>query len=124
MFVLDIVSYKLNYVEEKPSAQRNRWAFRHLGVYHHHRHDSDLFILLHCSEETALISTLKRLFAQPGDAPVLEILRRQPARLHEVLLSCHIENWRPYLREQGFEFSRIVSHFPLFWSTSSTSGKR
>lgn len=111
----DVILYKLNYVEQNRRGGRDPWSSRHVAVYHHHRPDRDLFILIHCTEETALVKSLSVVSTRDQDfLQLLGILTRDPLRLHELVISSYADNWGPYLRYLGESFSDIVRRVASF----------
>jgi len=104
--------YKLNFVEQNWRTSHDPWSFRHVGVYHQHLAGFDLFILLHCqpaSELPAKLDSLVEDMSSPEDS--VGTLRRDlcthPEMLHNLVLSCYLDNWRSYLRYLGANFAKI-----------------
>ncbi len=107
--------YKLNFVERNGRANHDPWSFRHVGVYHQHQARLDLFILLHCQAASELPAKLENVVenmssSSKGAGALRQDLCTQPKRLHTLILSCYLDNWRLYLRYLGDKFARIVSH--------------
>ncbi|KAI1075591.1 hypothetical protein F5B20DRAFT_594948 [Whalleya microplaca] len=106
-----VLTYKLNYVEQNKRGGQNPWSFRHVGVYHQHKHDKDLIILLHCSATSSLSLKLSQMLNQnaniTGSKGFLESFYHDPAMIHSMILGCYIDNWRPYLRHLGRKFSKL-----------------
>lgn len=116
-----VLLYKLNYVEQNRRNAMTPWSFRHVGVYHHHKPGSDLFILLHSQPTSLLSERLEQLIddASTGSSArsIREKLCGSPSSLHILALSCYLDNWRPWLRFLGSEFSGILSLLhPSGWS--------
>lgn len=102
--------YKLNYMEPNNRGRREPWSTRPTGVYHHHEHQFDLYILIHCSQESMLYQKL--LAADVDLGTITDISHGQlgrSIRLHDLVIQCYLNNWRPYLRWLGDKFSPIAS---------------
>ncbi|KAI3398691.1 hypothetical protein diail_8730 [Diaporthe ilicicola] len=111
---LDTLSYKLNYVEPNDRNVSERWSSRHLGVYHEHEVDFDLYILVHCSRSSALYSMCSSASgSRPGSQNALKDIAQNPERLHDLILQTYVHHWRPYLRSWGNEVSKMVSSTQL-----------
>ncbi|KAJ0110069.1 hypothetical protein J7T55_014872 [Diaporthe amygdali] len=82
------LSYKLNYIEPNDRDVSERWSSRHLGVYHEHGADFDLYILVHCSS-------------------ILADIAKDPVSLHDLILQMYVHHWKPYLRSWGNELSKM-----------------
>jgi len=113
----DIISYKLNFIEQNHRGGQDPWSFRQVGIYHHYRAEptaSDFFIVVHCTRETAFYRRLASILPAPSknakpaspNTSLLESLRKQPEKLlHGLAISCYAGNWRPYLRYLGKKFA-------------------
>lgn len=100
------LSYKLNFVEPNKRGGRDPWSRRHLGVYHHHTSESDLYILLHCTSSSALYQQLAPAAKNGGAVErLLTDIFEHPGSLHDAIMACYIHNWRFYLRDMGDEVS-------------------
>lgn len=106
--------YKLNFVEPNHRRGPAPWSTRHLGVYHHHRADSDLFILVHCSKNSLLYTKLLAERLREAALPVLIGLSKRPSGLHELVLESYVRYWLPYLKWLGEGFSELVSGHRTF----------
>ncbi|ORY60026.1 uncharacterized protein BCR38DRAFT_488219 [Pseudomassariella vexata] len=120
-----VLSYKLNYVERNHRPGQDPWSFRHVGVYHHHKDDQDLIILLHCSPTSSLYVKLAQHVKHDSENPsatrrLVEFCHR-PELLHRLTLACYVDNWRPYLRYLGDQFSKINNRAMV--STAEHTGK-
>lgn len=105
----DTLSYKLNFVELNNRNVSERWSSRHLGVYHHHEADFDLYILVHCSRSSALYSKLTPKSTSPhGSKDHLQDIVQDPGSLHDLILQTYVPKWRPYLRSWGNELAKMV----------------
>ncbi|KAK4100185.1 hypothetical protein N658DRAFT_428345, partial [Parathielavia hyrcaniae] len=107
--------YKLNFVERNGRANHDPWSFRHVGVYHRHQAGLDLFILLHCQVASELPEKLQSVVDNMSSASktagsLRQNLCKQPERLHTLILSCYLDNWRSYLRYLGAKFARIAGY--------------
>ncbi|KAH8890572.1 hypothetical protein GQ53DRAFT_650201 [Thozetella sp. PMI_491] len=107
-----VLLYKLNFVEENLRGGQDPWSFRQVGMYHHHKSNFDLFIVIHCTKSTAFYSRLASLTSANEDTPgpsgtLLRTLRQRPESLHSLLLSCYYGNWRLHLRYLGQMFDEI-----------------
>ncbi|KAI8629047.1 hypothetical protein F5Y19DRAFT_88008 [Xylariaceae sp. FL1651] len=118
--------YKLNYIEKNHRSGPVAWSFRHVGVYHHHTPDRDDIILLHCSPTSALNVRLLSMLSeseaegnQPGTG--FQMIHRDPRVIHELVLSCYVDNWRPYIRHLGDQFSKINN--PAMIQTAERTGQ-
>lgn len=112
------VSYQINYVEET-HRKIIPWSWRHTGVYHH-RHQPgqgkkghDLFILLQPNETGVLdkrILTGLGILAESRPQPFLDPVYGSdyPIKIHSIVLSSFIGNWRWYLRHLGDQFEEYV----------------
>lgn len=88
-----------------------------MGIYHHHKKGLDIFIIVHCTRDTAFYKRMAALLPSSpptGEGPaaassLLVRIRDQPESLHNLLLSCYSGNWRPYLRYLGKIFADRVS---------------
>jgi hypothetical protein len=106
----DCLSYKLNFVEPNRRGGKDPWSRRHLGVYHHHTSESDLYILLHCTSSSALYQQLAPSAKNSGAVErLLTDVFEHPGSLHDAILACYIHHWRFYLRDMGDEVSSMVS---------------
>lgn len=106
----DTLSYKLNFVEPNYRNVSERWSSRHLGVYHQHEADFDLFVLVHCSRSSALYGRLMpKSMSSQGRNDYLKDVSQDPESLHGLILQGYAHNWRPYLRSWGNELSKMVS---------------
>ncbi|KAL1979978.1 hypothetical protein VTN96DRAFT_4843 [Rasamsonia emersonii] len=109
------ISYQMNYVEENFRDPHNPWSFRHTGVYHQHQHDDhplqfDLFVLLHPNQSSVLdAQVLEWLGIDPSKTPLATSSSTSdmpdPERLHLLVLSSFLDNWRWYLRYLGERFN-------------------
>lgn len=105
----DTLSYKLNFVELNNRNVSERWSSRHLGVYHQHEADFDLYVLIHCSRSSALYSRLTpNSTTTHGSNYNLQDIIQSPGSLHDLVLQTYVHNWRPYLRSWGNELSKMV----------------
>lgn len=112
------ISYQMNYVEENFRDPHNPWSFRHTGVYHQHQHDDhplqfDLFVLLHPNQSSVLdAQVLEWLGIDPSKTPLATSSSTSdmpdPERLHLLVLSSFLDNWRWYLRYLGERFNDAV----------------
>lgn len=100
------LSYKLNFVEPNNRDVSERWSSRHLGVYHRHEADFDLYVLIHCSRSSALYT---RFAKEPtrGPSNYMHGIFKDPESIHGLVLQGYANNWRPYLRSWGNELSRM-----------------
>lgn len=109
---VDVVSYKLNFFEKNARGGRNPWSSRHAGIYHHHKSDSDLFIILNCVRQTSFRKNLQTLIqsgATSGQPGRLSGIAHNPELLHVMLLHDYFDNWKYYLDTLGTKFEKIVS---------------
>ncbi|QDS67852.1 hypothetical protein FKW77_007579 [Venturia effusa] len=104
------ISYQLNYVEENRRGGYDPWSFRHTGVYHRHTSNSDLFILLHPTQDSIfedhLLSMLGINLIEISTEPIASAaLADDPYRLHSLVLASFLDNWRWYFRYLGDHFA-------------------
>lgn len=105
----DTLSYKLNFVEPNNRNVSERWSSRHLGVYHQHESEFDLYVLVHCSRSSALYGRfMPKSMSSHGPNDYLQDVSEDPESLHGLILQAYVHNWRPYLRAWGNELSRMV----------------
>lgn len=110
----DTLSYKLNFVELNNRNVSERWSSRHLGVYHQHEADFDLYVLVHCSRSSALYSKLTpKSVSSHGQNGHLKGIVQDSGSLHDLILQAYAHNWRPYLRSWGNELAKMVSTLRL-----------
>jgi hypothetical protein len=99
-------------VEENFRKGQDKWSFRHTGVYHHHTSDFDLFILLHPNSngilESRLLSMLGTESSSTAESSQLAQFRKDPYRLHLLVMSSFFDNWRWYFRDLGEDFRAEV----------------
>ncbi|KAG6360991.1 hypothetical protein INS49_009210 [Diaporthe citri] len=102
------LSYKLNFVELNNRNVSERWSSRHLGVYHQHEADFDLYVLVHCSRSSALYSRFTPTSTGPhGQHDQLQDIVQNQGSLHDLVLQTYVRNWRPYLSSSGNELSKM-----------------
>lgn len=122
-----VLLYKLNYVEQNRRSSQDQWSFRHVGVYHHHKQNSDLFILLHCQPTSMLSVKLEQLIDDASTGVSAQAIRERlcanPGSLHSLTLSCYLDNWRPYLRYLGKQFSRINDQAMIMSGSVTTTAE-
>ncbi|KAI3321710.1 hypothetical protein HD806DRAFT_145170 [Xylariaceae sp. AK1471] len=103
--------YKLNYVEKNHRSGPAVWSFRHVGVYHYHTPAWDMILLLHCSPTSALNGRLLDMVRNEDQGKHsrtgLHMIHKDPCVIHQLVLSCYVDNWRPYIRHLGDQFSKI-----------------
>lgn len=114
----DTLSYKLNFVELNNRNVSERWSSRHLGVYHQHEADFDLYVLIHCSRSSALYNRFTpKSMSSHGQHGQLKDIVQDPGSLHDLILQAYVHNWRPYLRSWGNELAKMVRVLRLLnWS--------
>lgn len=119
----DTLSYKLNFVELNNRNVSERWSSRHLGVYHQHEEDFDLYVLVHCSRSSALYTRFTPKSTSPhGPKYDLQDIVQDPGSLHDLILQTYVPKWRPYLRSWGNELAKMVRTLRL--GTCQNSGTR
>ncbi|KAF2671065.1 hypothetical protein BT63DRAFT_207541 [Microthyrium microscopicum] len=94
------ISYLLNYVEENHRNPSKPWSFRRTAVYHDQQADFDFFLLLHPNNTDTFSRRVERLFMPSIPREVnldAQKLALDPSRLHLLVLSSYVENWRPYI---------------------------
>jgi hypothetical protein len=100
--------YELSYMELS-GREPGDLVGRHTGVYHAHSKDLDLFILLQCKGQTAAEQRLRDLNSpEPRIRQELSKLCENPFRLHMLLASSYVHNWRPYLGALVRDFNSRV----------------
>jgi hypothetical protein len=100
--------YELSYMELS-GREPGDLVGRHTGVYHAHSQDLDLFILLQCKGQTAAEQRIRDLNSpEPRIREELSKLCENPFRLHMLLASSYIHNWRPYLGALVRDFNSRV----------------
>ena len=103
------LSYRFNYVEEVK--RRDPWTFRHTAVYHKHRADTDIILILHPSPTTKSRLDSRILGLEAADQrnqPLIRSILQNPYHLHSLVLSSYLENWRWYMKYKGEQFSTEV----------------
>ena len=103
------LSYEIRYMEHVGRKVAAPWSERHTGVYHHHEEDFDLFVLLQSVENN---TAEQRLRSMPSTAAGIKDLRaicKNPFRLHVLIASSYMLNWRWHLRTMTREFNEMVS---------------
>lgn len=116
-----VVMYKLNYVEMNGRGPKNSWSNRHMGIYHHHTQDSDLYILVHCSPESSMRKRMTKLLETSKITTSNRWLFDRPQDLHLLAISCYADNWRMYLRHIGNRFAHLNDI--AMTSTAETPGQ-
>ncbi|KAF8246074.1 hypothetical protein K440DRAFT_685745 [Wilcoxina mikolae CBS 423.85] len=94
--------YLLRYPEQNGRDYSQKWSIRRTGVYHHFDPNtkSSVFIFLHPVRGARTQARIKELCSSPKS---LKSTQAHPLRLHLLLLSSYIDNWRWYLRDYGYE---------------------
>ncbi|KAH6682672.1 hypothetical protein B0J14DRAFT_673055 [Halenospora varia] len=100
------ISYQLRYMENNRRLHGDPWSLRQTGVYHQYsgRGDDDtknLWVLLHPVNESVVCSRLES--AASSDLGVEE-MKFNPMRLHLLIFSSYIDNWRLYLHDITRQF--------------------
>lgn len=97
------IAYELRYVElNKRVRSQDPWSLRHTGIYHHHKSDLDLFIVLHPVQNSLFETCITNL---EGNGPACAKICTDPFKLHSMLFNSYLDNWRWYFRYLGDIFS-------------------
>jgi len=99
------ISYQIRYREENFRGGSNPWSLRQTGVYHHHTDDHDLFILLNSTQDSAFEMRILQLLKQDTERTQL---CQNLFRMHVLLFSTYMEQWRWYFRHLGAQFEKKV----------------
>lgn len=107
------ISYQLRYMENNRRLNGDPWSLRQTGVYHQYSGGGDddtknLWVLLHPVRESVVCSRLESAaFSDLG----VEEMKFNPMRLHLLIFSSYIDNWRLYLHDITRQFLMLAS-FP------------
>ena len=84
----------------------NPWSIRQTGVYHRYSplENSSVWLLLHPLANSIAQKRLNDCYSRPHCG-----LNINPLRIHILLLSSYLDNWRWYLKDLGNTFLKIVS---------------
>lgn len=102
------LSYELRYMEHSGRAIKP-WSERHTGVYHHHREDFDLFILLQSVADSTAERRLRNMSKSESGIKELQNMSENPFRLHALIASSYVLDWRWKLRTLAQSFEETVS---------------
>jgi hypothetical protein len=93
-----VTMYLLNYVELNNRNSEKPWSFRRTAIYHDKRSDFDFFLILHPNDGGSFNVRFEKLcFGPSPQATQIQKLLDMPSRLHLLLLSSYIDNWRQYI---------------------------
>lgn len=103
------ICYQLRYVEYNDHAQGDQWSERQIGVYHSFSSASStsgIMVLLHAQISSKAQRRLEDAFS---DGKYNQDSLISPLRLHLLILSSYVNNWRWYMDELGSTCLRLVS---------------
>ncbi|KAJ4393223.1 hypothetical protein N0V93_002431 [Gnomoniopsis smithogilvyi] len=89
--------------------EKRRENAHHLDICCRHDEGGDFYILLHCSPKSTLaqkFAPMERQMSVPAGSH--HEIKVPVGSLHDLVLDCYIDNWRPYLRHIGNELEEIV----------------
>lgn len=95
-------------MEPNDHAQGEKWSERQIGVYHRFSlapNTKDIMILLHPMLESKAQKRLDNMFSE-GKYNGTSITN--PLRLHLLIFSIYMDNWRWYMDELGLACLRLV----------------
>ncbi|CAF9911789.1 MAG: hypothetical protein HETSPECPRED_000445 [Heterodermia speciosa] len=101
------LSYQIRYTEENKRSSVRPWSLRQTGVYHHHSLNPqfDLFIFIHPKEDSLVEESLMSLSESTAASQAsLKAICENPFRIHMLLFSSYLDNWRWYFRYLDEEF--------------------
>lgn len=100
------ICYLFKYVEKNGRPNGNPWSIRQSGVYHRYspKLNSNVWLLLHPLADSVAQRRLNDWYSRPHHS-----LNINPLRIHILLLSSYLDNWRWYLKDLGNTFLNIVS---------------
>ena len=105
------ICYQLRYVEYNDHAQGGPWSERQIGVYHSFSsapNTKGVMILLHAQLTSKAQGRLEDAFSE---GRYNQNSLTSPLRLHLLILSSYIDNWRWYMNELGSTCLRLVRIF-------------
>ena len=91
---------------ERDDLPGDKWRMRQTGIHHvHTRSDAltDLWLIFHPQPDSVFAEKLLRLPSDPSSA---SMLRGNPLRIQEMLLSSYMDNWRWYMKYQADRLTR------------------
>ena len=107
------LSYQIRYTEENKRSSVRPWSLRQTGVYHHHSLNPqfDLFIFIHPKEHSLVEESLMSLSESTAASQAsLKAICENPFRIHMLLFSSYLDNWRWYFRYLDEEFEGMVGY--------------
>lgn len=115
-YISEALTYQIRYAEENQRSTEVPWSVRQTGVYHFQskKTEFDLFIFLHPLKGSIVENQLTGL-ARIGKAnsSLLDSIFHDPYRLHILLFSSYLNNWRWYFRYLGENFQKKVCTYCL-----------
>jgi hypothetical protein len=104
------ISYQLRYVERNKRKCGDPWSLRQTGVHHKYTAKDDLspenmWILFHPVPKSAAYKRLQETTA--ADLRGRDT-QTDPLRLHLLVFSSYVDNWRPYFHDMTRQFLELV----------------
>ena len=102
------ICYQLRYVERNDHKQGRKWSERQIGVYHKFseaRQEPGIMILLHAMQNSRAQVRLEKAFRS---GYYHENSPASPLRLHLLIFSTYIDEWRWYMDDLGKHCLDIV----------------
>lgn len=102
------ICYQLRYVEPNNHAQGESWSERQIGVYHRFSlapKAKGVMILLHAMLDS---KAQRRLDATFSAGRYNENFNSTPLRLHVLIFTAYMDNWRWYMDDLGGLCLRLV----------------
>lgn len=102
------ICYQLRYVEPNNHAQGENWSERQIGVYHRFSlapKAKGVMILLHAMLDSKAQRRLDETFSA---GRYNENSNSAPLRLHALIFTAYMDNWRWYMDDLGGRYLRLV----------------
>jgi hypothetical protein len=111
------IFYQFWYVEKNNRKQGDPWSTRQTGIYHrfstcHAKKAENLWVLVHPMPN----SKVQRRLAVATKDLTANDMAVNPLRLHVLVMSCYIDNWRWYLHNIKRQYTTYVGlrdDFPI-----------
>ena len=115
------ISYQLRYVERNKRKCGDPWSLRQTGVYHKYSAQDELspenlWILFHPMPKSVAYKRLQETTAAELRG---RDTRPDPLRLHLLVFSSYVDNWRLYLHDITRKFLELVcshSYYGTSWA--------
>ena len=110
-WLLEKMGYRLQYVEENGrKAPVMPWSARQTGIYRHRSPSQDFWLVVNPEKDSVFEKELCQLAVQDAEAEKRRLrILEDPAHLHLLLFSLHIDTWRWHLRYLNKELEDRVS---------------